>query len=68
MVKVVFKMKPIKRRFRIRRKVTWQTGKTIIPIDKKRTALVPGWRTSKSNHEYYEARANRSDKDPKKRL
>jgi len=53
---------------RMRRKVNWQTGRTIIPIDIKRVAGSPGWRRSKSGRSYYEARANRSDLDPKKKL
>jgi len=56
-----FRIKPIRRRIRIRRKVTWQTGKTTISVDRKRLALPPGWRISRNNKEYYEARKNRSD-------
>ena len=38
-----------------------QTGKTDKARDKKRTALLPGKRKSKSGNIYYEGRANRSD-------
>lgn len=53
----------------MRRKVNWQTGRTIISIDIKRLAGPPGWRRSrKSGKEYYEARANRTDISQKKKL
>lgn len=38
-----------------------QIGKTIVSIDKKRKALKPGKRTSKTGKIYYENRKNRSD-------
>ena len=38
-----------------------QIGKTIKSIDKKRQALKPGKRISKSGNIYYENRKNRSD-------
>ena len=38
-----------------------RTGKTNIPRDKKRSALTPGKRISKSGKIYYEKRKNRSD-------
>lgn len=63
-----YRMKTIRRRIRLRRKVNWQTGKTIIPIDIKRSALGPGWRRSKRGKEYFEARRNRSDQNPDKKL
>lgn len=39
-----------------------------IKADKKRTAKKPGKRVSASGNVYYESRANRSDKDRRKRL
>jgi len=45
-----------------------QTGTTIKWKDKLYTAKVPGWRTSKTGHKYYENRANRSDLNKKKKL
>ena len=39
-----------------------QTGKSIVRIDAKRKALVPGKRISSSGKVYYEYRKNRSDK------
>jgi len=38
-----------------------RTGKSITGIDKKRSALSPGKRISKSGKIYYEKRINRSD-------
>ena len=38
-----------------------RTGKTKISRDKKRNALLPGKRISKSGKIYYEKRKNRSD-------
>jgi hypothetical protein len=38
-----------------------RTGKTNIPIDRKRNALLSGKRISKSGNIYYEKRKNRSD-------
>ena len=38
-----------------------QIGKSIVTIDKKRKALVPGKRISSSGNVYYEYRKNRSD-------
>ena len=38
-----------------------RTGKTNILIDKKRNALLPGKRISKTGKIYYEKRKNRSD-------
>ena len=38
-----------------------QTGKTIKSIDKKRKALAPGKRISKTGKVYWESRRNRSD-------
>lgn len=50
-------------------KIYPQVGKSDIKKDIKRTALKPGWRTSKKSKKmYFENRANRSDKDPRKRL
>lgn len=43
-----------------------RTGKTKISIDKKRSALLPGKRVSKSGRIYYEKRRNRSDLIKKK--
>lgn len=41
---------------------SYQTGKTKnILMDRKRKALPPGWRISKSGKRYYESRKNRSD-------
>ena len=39
-----------------------QRGKTNIPIDMGRSALVPGKRISKTGKTYWETRKNRSDK------
>jgi len=47
---------------------TGQTGKSVTAIDKKRKAKKPGKRVSKSGKRYTERRANRSDKNPSKRL
>ena len=43
------------------KKSSYQVGKTIVRIDKKRKALAPGKRVSKSGNTYYENRKNRSD-------
>lgn len=42
-------------------KVGKQHGKTNVAIDKKRKALMPGKRMSKTGKIYYEGRRNRSD-------
>lgn len=42
-----------------------QTGKSNLKIDKRRKALPPGKRVSKSGNVYYEYRKNRSDKKSK---
>ena len=39
----------------------YQTGKTNKVVDKRRTALPPGKRISKSGKIYFESRKNRSD-------
>ena len=49
----------------------YQTGKqtkTGWIADRKRTAKLPGKRTSKSGKIYYERRLNRSDKDRRERV
>lgn len=38
-----------------------QTGRSVTSIDKKRKAMSPGKRKSKSGKVYYEYRKNRSD-------
>ena len=38
-----------------------QTGATVVKIDAKRKALVPGKRISSAGNVYYEYRKNRSD-------
>lgn len=43
------------------KKSTHQTGKSNIPRDRKRDALMPGKRLSKTGKIYYENRKNRSD-------
>ena len=45
-----------------------QTGRSNTAADKKRTAMKPGRRLSKSGKVYFENRRNRSDKDSKRRL
>ncbi len=45
-----------------------QTGKSNKSADKKRSAMKPGTRLSKNRNKYTEKRANRSDKNPKRRL
>ena len=47
---------------RLNLRVLKQVGKTTIPIDKKRNALAPGKRISKTGKTYWETRKNRSDK------
>lgn len=47
-------------------KAEHQTGKTKLKRDKKRDALAPGKRISKSGNVYYEYRKNRSDLTGKK--
>jgi hypothetical protein len=49
-------------------KVSGQTGKSKTAADKKRTALKPGKRKSRSGKIYYETRKNRSDVNPRVRL
>ena len=51
-------MKPIK--------IYRQVGKTTIEIDRMLDAKLPGWRTSKTHHRYFENRKNRSDARGKK--
>lgn len=52
-----------------RKKRNFQTGKSNIARDRKLKALHPGARRSKkSGRKYYEHRANRSDRNIKKRL
>ncbi len=47
-----------------------QTGTSVTKIDRKKTAMAPGKRISKSGTVYYEYRTNRTDlrtsKNPKK--
>ena len=43
------------------KKSDYQIGKSLVQIDKKRKALAPGKRRSKSGKIYYENRKNRSD-------
>jgi len=45
-------------------KVKKQTGAESysVKMDRKRNALVPGWRISKNGNLYYETRRNRSDR------
>lgn len=43
-----------------------QTGKSVISKDKKRKALTPGKRISKTGKIYWETRKSRSDKKGKK--
>ena len=50
------------------RVVAKQRGRTNIRIDRKRTALKPGVRISKTNRKYYESRANRSDRNIKRKI
>jgi hypothetical protein len=45
-----------------------QTGRTHVKADKKRRALPPGTRMSKNHKRYTENRANRSDKNRRRRL
>ena len=45
-----------------------QTGKTLIRIDEKRVAKLPGKRVTEWGTSYYEYRRNRSDINPKKGL
>jgi hypothetical protein len=45
-----------------KRSTNYQTGTTNIERDKKKQALAPGKRKSKTGRTYYEYRANRSDK------
>lgn len=45
---------------------TDQIGKTKVPKDRKRDALPPGKRISKTGKVYWETRANRSDKPGRK--
>jgi predicted RNA-binding Zn-ribbon protein involved in translation (DUF1610 family) len=45
-----------------------QTGKTLVAIDEKRVAKLPGKRVTAWGTTYYEYRRNRSDVNPKKRL
>jgi len=42
-------------------RVLKQVGKTDVSIDKKRNALMPGKRISKTGKVYWETRKNRSD-------
>jgi hypothetical protein len=50
-----------RRKPKVKTIATHQTGKTIKSIDKKRKALPPGKRISKTGKIYYEFRRNRSD-------
>ena len=50
-----------RRKPKVVKKATHQTGKSIKSIDKKRKALPPGKRISKTGKIYWEMRANRSD-------
>jgi hypothetical protein len=43
------------------KEIETRTGKSIKSLDKKRNALPPGKRISKSGKVYYEKRRNRSD-------
>jgi hypothetical protein len=52
---------------RIKIKVYRQTGsRKDLHLDKMLPADLPGWRTSKTKHRYFEARKNRSDARGKK--
>lgn len=50
----------------MKRKRYHQTGGTTPWLDLMLPAKVPGWRTSKRGHRYYEGRKNRSDMPGKK--
>ena len=50
------------------RAVKRMKGKSVRSADRKRTALKPGLRISKSGKKYWETRRNRSDLSRKKRL
>jgi len=43
------------------KKLDYQVGKTNKVVDRKRTALSPGKRVSRTGHIYWETRMNRSD-------
>lgn len=45
-----------------------QVGKSDKELDLRFAAKSPGWRTSASGKEYFENRANRSDKSKRKRV
>ncbi len=51
-----------------KKKVYPQTGVTTRLVDIKLSALLPGPRVSVSGKKYYEARRNRSDSNPKRRI
>lgn len=52
---------------RVIKSVNYQTGKTTRDVDVVRIALKPGWRLSRTNRRYFEARRNRSDLNKRKR-
>jgi len=51
----------MKHRAKIVRRYHYQTGKTNRRVDRRRKALKPGRRVSKSGRRYTETRKNRSD-------
>ncbi|MEM0488766.1 MAG: hypothetical protein QW707_06145 [Candidatus Bathyarchaeia archaeon] len=49
------------RRGRILKAVNYQTGRSVTLVDRKRKALPPGLRISRTGRRYWETRKNRSD-------
>lgn len=51
----------MKKKSRVVKRVHYQTGRTSRKVDKKRRALHPGRRVSRTGRRYTETRKNRSD-------